>query len=215
MRRIQTSSGWSKRLVAAASLILALSALTAASAQGAEMVVPHTATHTVSPKAVPPLAQPGDPSTGPDAGLPAPPSSESQQIADGQTLSASQATASASPGSPSNDVGHDVPRGSDLGRPEDYLNSLEYGQQYLQTQFDDLAAQLTFGLSDDPVSDLLTLISLGDTLGTVEELIDHPPEVAVREVLGYSGVSDQVCGGGSFESINGDLEDPNNGIAFC
>jgi hypothetical protein len=206
------SSRLSKKAARAVGLVLALSALTAAGAQGADLVVPHSATHTVSPKAV---SQPATPQpSAPSPSAAASPSAPALHAADEPGTSG--VITSVPSGNPYDDVGHNAGQ-DDQNRvlPGDWVARM-------QAKVDELTANLTFGLSGDPMRDMIELFKNGGMLEQVKEMLGslnykpEPPSEDDGDILGISGVpTGQACGGGNYETINGDLEDPNNGIVFC
>jgi hypothetical protein len=224
MNRTHGSSTLSRKLVVACGLILALAALTAPGAEGAGLVTPHSATHTVSPQAAGP--QPSGPSLGPGTSSPAPsPSSSDQQGGDGQGTSTSLA-ATSEPESygPYDDVGHNAGQAVDTeSAGPSSMAILESAASSLQDIVGPMQAQMTSGLAEYPIATAFMVAHINEALAQLgaklvqlyQQEQQGKPEVAVREALGYTGVSDQACGGGNYETINGDLEDPNNGIAFC
>jgi hypothetical protein len=209
MHMIHGSSLLSKKLLAAFGLVLALAALTAASAQAA-LIVPHV----MKPeeiRATPVAPQPSDPSTEPGPSLPAPSSSSPDQWGgDGQGASPSGDIASERPGMPYDDVGHNAAEQTD-DWPEGSWVNLEYGLGLAKDNFDQLAAQLTFGLSQSPVAEFFALVAYGRWIGRTEARLSS--DTAVRGVLGYSEVTGEPCGA-DFQTLNED-DNPSNGIGFC
>jgi opacity protein-like surface antigen len=234
MRMIHESPRRPKKLAAASGLALALTALTAAGAQAAAVVTPHSATHTISPAEVhaAPAPQPGAPSTTAGPSLPAapgpnlpapPPSSSNQQMTGGNGFSPSKAAAYAAGGSPSNDVGHNAGQQqvSDQSDESPIANG-EWLVGFMQGLVDTMEANLQNGeFVENRFGVLFTLARTQDLLQHAQEVLKgmqreeelSKPEVAVRDVLGYSEVTGEPCGA-DFQTLNEDDNQSNN-IAFC
>jgi hypothetical protein len=187
------------KLIATSGLILALAALTAAGAQGADLIVPHSATHTVSPQ---PAPQPSSPSPAPGSG-PAPASEPESH-------------------GPYNDVGHNPGEAVDpeVGGPSPTA-TLESAANALQGFVDAMQADMSSGLAESPLASAFLVAHINEVLGELsaklvqlyreEEL--SKPEVAVRQVLGYSEVTGEPCGA-DFQTLNEDDNQSNN-LASC
>lgn len=218
------------RRLRALGVVLALAALGPASAHAASLTVPHQATNSLTV----PLAPAPSPSTAPSA-PPSPPSSSTLEMTGGNGFAPSLATYPAKPSSgldvghhageqsQENESGEGAPEQKDADtRIQEDLQSLYSIEENFQNAINGLEAGFA---PNDAMSIKLFIQTPGalawkifketQVLNSIYEDEQRlHPELATRQITGYSGVSDQACGADSVQT-DAEVEDPNNGVSLC
>jgi len=216
MHRRSTSTIQPGKVISLFGVVLAFSLLIAAHAHGARVIVPQSAQQVTVPQTVPQPVAPGSPSA-PNLPAPMPPTAPQHLYPTDDGFSPREAIYPP-PRHPTNDVGHNAGELQEIpDGPVSREGRLAAIAEALQSAVEAMQGNLLLGLAENPFAAAYALASSQGMLENVqaglrEAALRATPEVARREIMGYSGVSDQACGD-NYATIN--REEIGAGISFC